>query len=69
MDTDILAGVGSEINTILLLSGVTATPEDTRLFGFGPDLIMPTIGHLAELSQFVLGLSNGHKIRHRAGST
>jgi NagD protein len=63
MDTDILAGVQSEINTVLLLSGVTAAPQDTRLFGYSPDLIMPGIGSLIDWAGFAQGLSSGHKIR------
>lgn len=62
MDTDILAGVGSEINTVLLLSGVTS-PDDLKLYGYRPDLIMPTIGHLLQSDMFTAGYSNGSVIR------
>jgi NagD protein len=38
MDTDILAGVYGNINTVLVLSGVTQ-PEDIDKYAFRPDLV------------------------------
>ncbi|OGV31288.1 MAG: HAD family hydrolase [Lentisphaerae bacterium GWF2_45_14] len=36
MDTDIIAGIESEINTVLVMSGVTA-PDDMKRFAYRPD--------------------------------
>jgi Predicted sugar phosphatases of the HAD superfamily len=47
MDTDILAGIESEIDTILVLSGVSDihTPS---LFAYRPKYILNTVGHIIE---------------------
>jgi NagD protein len=45
MDTDILAGVQSEINTVLLLTGVTSL-SDVANFAYRPDCILPSAGHV-----------------------
>lgn len=47
MDTDIIAGIESEIATILVLSGVTSE-ADIRRFAYRPDWILPGIGDLAK---------------------
>jgi NagD protein len=39
MDTDIIAGIESEIETLLVLSGVTS-PEDIKKFPYKPDYIL-----------------------------
>ena len=57
MDTDMLAGVHSSIDTCLLLSGVTAL-EDIKTFGYRPGLIMPTIGHLVSSDLFAQGFTH-----------
>ena len=43
MDTDIIAGVEAEIETVLVLSGVTSR-EDLRRFAYGPDHIVDGVG-------------------------
>jgi len=43
LDTDILAGVQSEIRTVLVLSGVT-TMADVPLAPYRPDCILPSVG-------------------------
>lgn len=43
MDTDIIAGVESEISTILVLSGVTKENEVNN-FAYRPDHILPNVG-------------------------
>ncbi|MFP4152945.1 MAG: HAD-IIA family hydrolase [Alkalispirochaeta sp.] len=48
MDTDIIAGIESEINTVLVLTGVTGEDE-LRRFGYQPDYILEHIGRFAEL--------------------
>ena len=45
MDTDIIAGVESEIATVLVLSGVTA-PDDIEKFAYSPDLVLNGIGDI-----------------------
>jgi len=45
MDTDILAGLQSEIRTVLVLSGVTQE-RDLEQFSYRPDSILPTVGHI-----------------------
>ncbi len=47
MDTDIIAGIESEIETILLLSGVTSR-EDLRTFPYQPHHILDGIGGVPE---------------------
>lgn len=54
----------SEINTVLLLSGVTASCDELKMFGFRPDLIMPGIGSLVTAADFQRGFSTGHSIRN-----
>jgi NagD protein len=43
MDTDIIAGIESEIETVLVLSGVTAE-VDLKLFAYRPDHILKNVG-------------------------
>ncbi len=45
MDTDIIAGIESEIETVLVLSGVTAE-GDLKRFAYRPDLILKTIAEI-----------------------
>ena len=47
MDTDIIAGIHSEINTVLVLSGVTAK-EDLKKFAYGPRYILPSVGDIPD---------------------
>ena len=47
MDTDIKAGIESEIDTVLLLSGVT-DEEVMKKFAYRPDLILNGIGDVVE---------------------
>lgn len=43
MDTDIIAGIESEIDTVLVLSGVT-NEADISTFAYTPDLVLPGVG-------------------------
>lgn len=43
MDTDIIAGIESEIETVLVLSGVT-TEADLRKFAYRPDHVLAGVG-------------------------
>jgi len=45
MDTDIIAGIHSEINTVLVLSGVTRR-EDLHRFAYRPRYIMDGVGDI-----------------------
>ncbi len=45
MDTDIVAGIESEIETALVLSGVTAIPDLVK-FPYGPDYIYNGVGDI-----------------------
>ncbi len=47
MDTDIIAGVESEIATVLVLSGVTSR-EAVDSFAFRPDVILDGVGDILE---------------------
>ena len=47
MDTDIIAGVEAEVDTVLVLSGVTAK-EDISRFAYTPKYIMSGIAELVE---------------------
>ena len=47
MDTDILAGIQSEIRTVLILTGVTAL-DDLPLFPYRPDCVLPSVGHVLQ---------------------
>jgi hypothetical protein len=49
---------------VLLLSGVTASCDELKMFGFRPDLIMPGIGSLVAAADFQRGFSTGHSIRN-----
>ena len=42
MDTDVIAGIESEIDTVLVLSGVTAA-EDVDRFPYRPHHILPGV--------------------------
>ena len=48
MDTDIISGIESGIETVLVLSGV-AQREDLARFGFSPNHILDHVGQLPEL--------------------
>jgi NagD protein len=45
MDTDIISGIESGIDTILVLSGVTQR-ENLNRFGYRPKIILETVGHV-----------------------
>ena len=45
MDTDIIAGIESEIDTVLVLSGVTS-PENINRFAYRPRYIFDGVGSL-----------------------
>lgn len=45
MDTDIISGIESEIDTVLVLSGVTS-PEDLRRFPYRPKYILDGVGDI-----------------------
>jgi NagD protein len=49
MDTDIIAGIESEIQTVLVLSGITSR-EDVERFPYRPGLILDHVGQIAENS-------------------
>ncbi len=46
MDTDIIAGIETEIDTVLVLSGVTR-PEDLDQFAYRPKYILKDVGEIA----------------------
>jgi NagD protein len=46
MDTDIIAGLESEIDTVLVLSGVTRL-EDLEKFPYRPKYILKDVGEIA----------------------
>jgi NagD protein len=48
MDTDIIAGVESEIATVLVLSGVT-TREAVQSFAYRPDIILDGVGDIPDV--------------------
>jgi len=48
MDTDIIAGIETECETILVLSGVTSQ-EDLRNFGYKPTYVLSGVGDIPEL--------------------
>jgi NagD protein len=47
MDTDIIAGIESEIETVLVLTGVTAE-ADLRRFAYQPNYILPNVGAIVD---------------------
>jgi NagD protein len=47
MDTDIIAGIHSEIDTVLVLSGVTAK-VDLKKFAYHPRYILPAVGDIPD---------------------
>ncbi|UCG08979.1 MAG: HAD hydrolase-like protein, partial [Desulfobacterales bacterium] len=47
MDTDLIAGIHSEIDTVLVLSGVTAK-EDLQNFAYHPRYVLPTVGDIPD---------------------
>ncbi len=49
MDTDVIAGLESEISTILVLTGVTA-PDDVDSFAYRPHYVVEGVGRLPEIS-------------------
>ncbi len=46
MDTDIVAGIESEIQTILVLSGVTTTQEQINRHAYRPSLVLEGVGEI-----------------------
>jgi NagD protein len=57
MDTDILAGIQSEINTVLVLTGVTSL-ADIPLFAYRPDCILPSAGAILEDNKEISSLAD-----------
>lgn len=47
MDTDIIAGIESELDTVLVLSGVT-TPEIIKNFPYRPKYVLSDVGEIAK---------------------
>ena len=45
MDTDIIAGIETDLDTCLVLSGVTSR-EDLRRFPYRPQYILPGVGDI-----------------------
>jgi NagD protein len=45
MDTDIIAGIESNVDTVLVLSGVTSK-EDISLFPYRPKYVLNGVGDL-----------------------
>ena len=45
MDTDIIAGIEAEIETVLVLSGVTG-PEDLKRFAYQPKYVLDGVGDI-----------------------
>ncbi len=43
MDTDILAGVETEMDTVLVLSGVTS-PEEINTYAYRPKIVINDVG-------------------------
>jgi NagD protein len=52
MDTDIIAGIESEIETVLVLSGVTAK-EDLNRFPYRPDYVLEGVGEVRATENIV----------------
>jgi NagD protein len=50
MDTDIVAGIESEINTVLVLSGVSGAPE-LHQFAYQPDYVLRGVGRFPQLTR------------------
>lgn len=50
MDTDIIAGIETDIDTVLVLSGVTSM-EDLDKFAYRPKYILPDVGSIAGLDK------------------
>jgi NagD protein len=48
MDTDIIAGIEAEVDTVLVLSGVT-TPENMLQFAYRPGIILKDLAELTTL--------------------
>ena len=46
MDTDILAGVETEMDTVLVLSGVTS-PEEIDTYAYRPKIVINDVGDFA----------------------
>jgi NagD protein len=47
MDTDIIAGIESEIHTVLVYSGIT-NPEDLDYFAYRPTLALDNVGQIPD---------------------
>ena len=48
MDTDIVAGIESEVDTVLVLSGVTS-PQDIDTFAYRPTFIMKGLDEVVQV--------------------
>ena len=54
MDTDIIAGIESNVDTVLVLSGVTAM-EDIDLYPYRPKYILNGVGDIVDDTKINLG--------------
>jgi NagD protein len=50
MDTDIIAGIEANIDTVLVLSGVTAR-EDIGLFPYRPKYVIDGVGEIVKAAK------------------
>ncbi len=48
MDTDIIAGIETEVHTVLVLSGITK-PQDLERFAYRPNLVLDHVGQIAQV--------------------
>ena len=49
-DTDIVAGIESEIQTILVRSGVTTTEDQINRYAYRPSLVLEGVGDICPIS-------------------
>jgi len=51
MDTDIVAGIESEIQTILVMTGVTTSEEQIHRHAYRPSLVLPGVGDICPATE------------------
>lgn len=68
LDTDILAGIQTELRTCLLLTGVTSLP-DVALCAYRPDVILPSLGHILTDGHEQTEQVSSHTSRTQAGAS